>query len=225
MPERSNRSIADIAFESSPVNVERRHAAILSADAKGYSRLMAEDELGTIRTLIAYRTVMRERITRFRGRVVDSPGDNLLAEFGNAIDAVECAAAIQQSLHEQNAGLHEHRRLEFRIGVNVGDVVVEASNIYGDAVNVAARLEALADAGGICVSERVHDLVASKLSVEWESLGPRTVKNIDRPVHIYRARLVGTPSAPPSDALLRPTYRPSIAVLPFGEFGAGDEHQ
>jgi adenylate cyclase len=206
------------------MNVERRHAAILSADAKGYSRLMAEDEVGTVRTLIAYRTVMRDWITSFRGRVVDSPGDNLLAEFGNAIDAVECAVAIQQSLREQNAGLHEHRRLEFRMGVNVGDVVVEASNIYGDAVNIAARLEALADAGGICVSGGVHDLVAPKLSVEWESLGPRTVKNIDRPVHVYRARLVGGPSARASDALLRPTYRPSIAVLPFGEFGVGEEH-
>jgi TolB-like protein/class 3 adenylate cyclase/Tfp pilus assembly protein PilF len=206
------------------VNVERRHAAILSADARGYSRLMADDEVGTVRMLIAYRAVMRELITNFHGRVVDTPGDNLLAEFSNAVDAVECALAIQQTLREQNAGVQEHRRLEFRIGVNVGDVVVEGSGIYGDAVNVAARLEALSDAGGLCVSGLVHDLVAPKLPVVWEFFGARTVKNIDRPVQVYRARLPGSSGAPSNNALLRPSYRPSIAVLPFRELGVGEEH-
>ena len=148
------------SVKSSPMNVERRHAAILSADAKGYSRLMADDEVGTVRTLIAYRTVMRDWITSFRGRVVDSPGDNLLAEFGNAIDAVECAVAIQQSLHEQNAGLHEHRRWSFAWASTSGTSWWKHRTSIGDAVNIAARLEALADAGGICVSEGVHDLVA-----------------------------------------------------------------
>jgi TolB-like protein/class 3 adenylate cyclase/Tfp pilus assembly protein PilF len=207
------------------VNVERRYAAILSADAKGYSRLMADDEVGTVRTLIAYRTVMRDWITHFRGRVVDSPGDNLLAEFGSAVDAVECALSIQRTLREHNASLHERRRLEFRIGVNVGDVVVEGPGIYGDAVNIAARLEGLAHAGGLCVSGVVHDLVAAKLPVTWESFGARTVKNIDRPVQVYRARLPGASSAPSSDMLLRPSYRPSIAVLPFQEFGVAEEHR
>jgi len=205
--------------------VQRRRAAILSADAKGYSRLMADDEVGTVRTLIAYRTVMREWITHFRGRVVDSPGDNLLAEFNSAVDAVECALAIQQSLREQNTTLHERRRLEFRIGVNAGDVLVEDQNIYGDAVNVAARLEALADAGGLCVSGLVHDLVAPKLPVSWESLGPRAVKNMDRPVPVYRALLAGASAGARADVALRPTYRPSVAVLPFQEFGVGEEHR
>src|SRR3989442_284460 len=158
-------------LESVAVNVERRFAAILSADAKGYSRLMADDEVGTVRILIAYRTVMREAIDRFRGRVVDSPGDNLLAEFGSAGDAVQCAVEIQRVLRERNAELDERRRLEFRIGVNSGDVVVEDEHIYGDAVNVAARLEALAEAGGLCVSGAVYDDVASTLALSWESLG------------------------------------------------------
>jgi len=206
------------------VNVERRYAAILSADAKGYSRLMADDEVGTVRTLITYRVAMRGLVTKFRGRVVDTPGDNLLAEFPNAVDAVECALAIQHTLREENAGLQAHRRLEFRIGVNVGDVVVEGDDIYGDAVNVTARLEALADAGGLCVSGIVHDIVAPKLPVTWESFGTRMVKNIDRPVQVYRARLPGSSTALVNDSPLRPSYRPSIAVLPFRELGVGEEH-
>lgn len=209
----------------SAVTVERRRVAVLSADAKGYSRLMADDEVGTVRTLIAYRTVMREWIARFSGRVVDSPGDNLLAEFSSAVDAVECAVEIQRGLRERNAELHEGRRLEFRIGVNFGSVVVEGERIYGDVINVAARLEALADGGGFCVSDAVHDQVAGKLSLTWESLGMQMVKNIDRPVHVYRAQLFGPLRVSTSEAPPPPAYRPSIAVLPFREFGVGEEHR
>jgi adenylate cyclase len=211
--------------EALTVNVERRLAAILSADAKGYSRLMAEDEVGTVRTLTGHRTVMRETITRLRGRVVDSPGDNLLAEFGSTADAVEAAVEIQQALRARNGHLPEGRRLEFRIGVNLGEILAEDERIYGDAVNVAARLESLADGGGICISGLVHDQIAGKLSLGWEPLGEQTVKNIPRPVRVYRIRF----AAGPQDALprghLSPTYRPSIAVLPFREVGIDDEHR
>src|SRR5438445_9341257 len=139
--------------------VERRRSAVLSADAKGYSLLMGEDEVGTVRTLTAHRTVMRDVIARLHGRVVDSPGDNLLAEFASALDAVRSAVEIQRSLRERNDRLPEGRRLEFRIGVNLGDVVVDSERIYGDTVNVAARLEALADPGGLCISGLVFDSV------------------------------------------------------------------
>jgi TolB-like protein/class 3 adenylate cyclase len=204
-------------------SVERRLTAILSADAKGYSRLMSIDEIGTVRTLTAHRAVMRDAIARFRGRVVDSPGDNLLAEFPSVVDAVECAADIQHALGQRNAELPEERRLAFRIGVNIGEVLIEGDRIYGDAVNVAARLEALADAGGICISDPVYEHVAPKLALKWESLGEQPIKNIARRVHVYRARLL--PGALPTDALLRPAYRPSIAVLPFRELDAVAAHR
>jgi adenylate cyclase len=199
---------------------QRRLAALVSADAKSYSRLMADDEIGTIRRLTSYRTLMRDIIDRFHGRVVDTPGDNVLAEFRSAVEAVESAVAIQETLRTRNAELPEDRRLEFRIGVNVGDVVAEGERIYGDAVNLAARLEALADAGGICISGPVHDQVATKLPITWESLGEQPLKNIGRRIQVYRARLA--PGALSTDVLLRPAYRPSIAVLPFDETDAGE---
>ncbi len=207
------------------VNVERRLAAILSADAKGYSRLMAEDEVGTVLTLTGHRTVMRETITRLRGRVVDSPGDNLLAEFGSAADAVEAAAQIQHALRARNSRLPETRRLEFRIGVNVGEILAEDDRIYGDAVNVAARLESLADADGICISSVVHDQIAGKLALSWEPLGEQRVKNIPRPVRAYRVRFAPAPSGTATRVQLSPAYRPSIAVLPFREVNIHEGHR
>jgi adenylate cyclase len=207
------------------MSVQRRWAAILSADAKGFSRLMGEDELGTVRTLIAYRTVMRDAIAHHDGRVVDSPGDNLLAEFPGAVAAVESAIEIQQSLRERNAELSAGRRLEFRIGVNVGDVMTEGDRIYGDAVNIAARLEGLAEAGGICVSKDVYDPVALALPLRWESLGEQQMKNISRRVPVYRVRLDPAPWASPSEPPFRPVYRPSIAVLRFRELDVSEEHR
>jgi adenylate cyclase len=207
------------------VNVERRLSAILSADAKGYSRLMAGDEIGTVLTLTSHRIVMRETITRLRGRVVDSPGDNLLAEFGSTADAVEAAVEIQHALQARNGQLPEGRRLEFRIGVNLGEIIVEDERIYGDAVNVAARLESMADGGGVCVSGAVHDQIAGKLALSWEPLGEQRVKNIPRAVRVYRVRLAPAPQEPLAGVHVSPTYRPSIAVLPFREVGIDEQHR
>ncbi len=202
------------------MSVERRLVAVLSADGKGYSRLMGEDEIGTVRTLTAHRTVMRDAIARVSGRVVDTPGDNLLAEFASAADAVRSAVEIQQTLRERNAELPEGRRLEFRIGVNVGEVVDDGERIYGDTINIAARLEALADGGGVCVSGAVYDEVALLLPLTWESMGEQTVKDIARPVRAYRALLVPEGVTLTRQRPRRPNDRPSIAVLPFQEVGA-----
>src|SRR5262245_21041105 len=183
---------------------------------------MSEDEIGTVRTLTAHRTVMRDAIARVHGRVVDTPGDNLLAEFPSAADAVQCAVGIQEVLLARNAELPEGRRLEFRIGVNAGEVIDDGERIYGDTVNIAARLETLADGGGLCVSGIVHDQVVRLLPLTWESLGEQRVKNIARPVRVYRARLAAPGAALPPSGPLRPTRRPSIAVLPFQELDVPD---
>src|SRR5436309_10769635 len=144
--------------------MERKLTAILSADVKGYSRLMGEDEEATIRTLTAYREVMTTLIQQQHGRVVDSPGDNLLAEFASVVDAVRCAVAIQGELKVGNAELPDQRKMEFRIGINLGDVVVEGERLYGDGVNIAARLESLSEPGGICISGTAYDQIETKLA-------------------------------------------------------------
>jgi adenylate cyclase len=166
--------------------VKRKLTAILSADVKGYSRLMGEDEVGTIRTLNAYKEIMGKLIQKFHGRVVDAPGDNVLAEFGSVVDAVQCAVDIQKELKTRNADLSESRRMEFRIGVNLGDVVEDGEQILGDGVNIAARLESLSEAGGVCISGSAYDFVGKKLSLGYEYLGENTVKNIEKPVRVYR---------------------------------------
>jgi adenylate cyclase len=165
---------------------KRKLTAILSADVEGYSRLMAEDETATVKTLESYREVMSTLIKQHRGRVVDSPGDNLLAEFTSVVDAVQCALAAQKEFQSRNAELPENRRMRFRIGVNLGDVIEEGERIYGDGVNIAARLEALSDAGGICVSKTAFDHIESKLPLGFEYMGEQEVKNIPRPVGAYR---------------------------------------
>jgi class 3 adenylate cyclase/pimeloyl-ACP methyl ester carboxylesterase len=166
--------------------VKRKLAAILIADVKGYSRLMGEDEKGTVRTLDAYKELMVNLIQQNHGRVVDAPGDNLLAEFASVVDAVECAVEIQKELKTRNAELPENRRMEFRIGVNLGDVIEDGEQILGDAVNIASRLESLADAGGICISGSAYDFVGKQLSLGYEYLGEHTVKNIEKAVRVYR---------------------------------------
>ena len=175
---------------------KRKLCAILSADVQGYSRLMGEDEDATIRTLTSYRELMSTLIQKHRGRVVDSPGDNLLAEFPSVVDAVRCAVEIQEELRVRNAELPENRRMEFRIGINLGDVVEEGERIYGDGVNIAARVEGLAEGGGICISGTVHDSIKNKLSLSYESLGEHTVKNIKEPVRVYRMRIGPEAAAP-----------------------------
>jgi len=186
---------------------QRKLTAILSADVEGYSRLMGEDEDATIRTLTTYRGLMTTLIHKHRGRVVDSPGDNLLAEFGSVVDAVRCAVEIQEELRVRNAELPEHRRMHFRIGINLGDVVQEEERIYGDGINIAARVEGLAEGGGICISGTVYDSIKNKLSLTYESLGEHTVKNITEPVRVYRMRV-----GPEAVVHPKPRYRHKAAL-------------
>jgi adenylate cyclase len=166
--------------------MERKLAAILSADVQGYSRLMGQDEEATVHTLTAYRAVMTHLIEQHRGRVVDAPGDNLLAEFVSVVDAVQCATAIQQELARRNAALPEARQMRLRIGINLGDVLVDGARIYGDGVNIAARVEGLAEGGGICISGTVYDQVENKVALTFDYIGEQTVKNIARPIRVYR---------------------------------------
>jgi len=166
--------------------LQRQLKAILSADVKNYSRLMTEDELWTIKTINRFRGLISSHVQRYSGRVVDSPGDNILAEFGSVVNAVECAMAIQEDLGVRNNLLPENRRMEYRIGVNLGDVVIERGRIYGDGVNIAARIENLSDPGGISISGTVYDQIENRLSLEYEFIGERLVKNIRKPVRVYR---------------------------------------
>ena len=165
---------------------KRKLTAILSADVKGYSRLMGDDEEATVRTITAYREVMTGLIEGQNGRVVDAKGDNLLAEFPSVVDAVRCAVKIQKELKVRNDELPENKRMEFRIGINLGDVIEERDTIYGDGVNIAARLEGLAEGGGICISRMAFDSVKNKLDVGYEYLGEHSVKNIAEPVRVYK---------------------------------------
>ena len=168
---------------------KRKLTAILSADAVGYSRLMGDDEEATIRTLTEYREAITAQVKQHKGRVVDSPGDNVLAEFASVVDAVKCAIETQKQITERNANLTENRRMLFRIGVNLGDIVEEGDRIYGDGVNIAARLEGLAEGGGICISGTAFDQVKGKLEVGYKYLGEHNVKNIKEPVRVYRLLL------------------------------------
>jgi TolB-like protein/class 3 adenylate cyclase len=165
---------------------KRKLSAILSADAVGYSRLMGDDDEATVRTLTAFRTAVSDLVQQFRGRIVDNPGDNILAEFTSVVDAVNCSVEIQRELAERNAELPENRRMLFRIGVNLGDVIEEDGRIYGDGVNIAARVESQAEPEGICLSGRVYDQVANRLGLEYENLGKHQVKNINVPIRVYR---------------------------------------
>jgi adenylate cyclase len=165
---------------------KRKLTAVFSADVAGYSRLMGEDESATVKTLEAYKQVMFSLIKQHRGRVIDSPGDNLLAEFASVVDAVQCGVAVQKELQARNADLPENRKMQFRIGINLGDVIEEQDRIYGDGVNIAARLESCADPGGICVSKTAFDHIETKLPLGYEYLGEKEVKNIARPVGAYR---------------------------------------
>jgi adenylate cyclase len=166
--------------------LKRRLSAILSADVEGYSRLMREDEEATVHTLTTYRTAMTHLIQQYRGRVVDSPGDNLLAEFTSVVDAVNCSVEIQREFAERNAELPENRRMQFRIGINLGDVIEEGERIYGDGVNIAARMESVAEGGGVCISGTVYDAIENKIGLRYEYLGEQELKNIDKPVRAYR---------------------------------------
>jgi adenylate cyclase len=185
---------------------------------------MEQDELETVRTLEAYREMIVEVIRNYSGRVVDSPGDNLLAEFSSVVDAVESAVEIQMELKSKNEELPEDRRMEFRIGINLGDVIEEGERIYGDGVNVAARVEGLAEGGGICISGRVYDLVEDKLDLGYEFLGEQKVKNIKRPVRVYCVKMVSDAAVSEVSRTVELPDKPSIAVLPFVNM-SGDSEQ
>src|SRR5512133_2928527 len=192
----------------------RRLAAIVAADVAGYSRLMGADEEGTHERLKAHLgELVNPKISEHRGRIVKNTGDGLLAEFASVVDAVRCAIDVQRGMAERNAGVPSDQRIEFRIGINLGDVIAEGEDIFGDGVNVAARLEALAEPGGICVSRVVRDQVRDRLEVAFEDLGEQQVKNIARPVRVYRIRDAAATIIPtPAPALLPLPDKPSIAV-------------
>jgi len=199
---------------------ERRLAAVLAADVAGYSRLMGADEEGTLRTLKAHRqTVFDPQVAAHRGRIVKTTGDGLLVEFGSVVDAVDCACAVQAAMARHNADVPTDRQLVFRVGINLGDVIIDGDDIYGDGVNIAARLEALAEPGGICVSAAVRDQLRDKRPHAFEDLGEQTVKNIARPLRVYRIAAIdaGGPTLGPAKPAPAPSLpdRPSIAVLPF----------
>jgi adenylate cyclase len=190
---------------------KRKLAAILSADVEGYSRLMEDNEESTVRTLNDYRTAINDLAQQYRGRIVDAPGDNILAEFTSVVDAVNCAVEIQRDLAERNAELPYNRQMHFRIGINLGDVIEEKGRIYGDGVNIAARVESMSEAGGICISGRAYDQVANKLGLEYENFGEHQVKNISTPIRVYR--VLSSPGAAAhrviqaKDALKRKWYK------------------
>lgn len=194
-------------------HLHRKLVAIFSTDVKGYSRLMGEDEMATVQMLKAYRETMSQLIQQHQGRVVDSPGDNLLAEFPSVVEAVQCAVEIQQALHDKNAALPPARRMEFRIGINLGDVIEDDDRLYGDGVNIAARMEGLAEGGGICISGTAYDQVENKLALAYEYLGEQEVKNIVRPVRVYRVRPLSEATAPHTP-LPSPTMRPKRSRFP-----------
>ena len=200
----------------------RRLAAILAADIAGYSTLMGADEARTVRDLKGHQAVLLPMIGTFGGRIIDTAGDGILAEFGSVMNAVECAVAIQREMAARNAKIEQKRRLQFRIGINLGDVIYDAARIYGDGINIAARLEAIADPGGICISNKVYEDIRGKLAFTYEDLGDQQLKNISQPVRAYR---LGLPEKRRASANLTLPSKPSIAVLPFMNMSGDHEQQ
>ncbi len=203
--------------------MDRKLTAILYADVAGYSRLTGADEKGTYESLKVHLGALTGAIEGHGGRIVNTAGDAVLAEFASVVTALECAVAAQRDLAERDKDVPDTRKLQFRIGVNLGDVIVDGDEIYGNGVNVAARLETLADAGGICISGRVHEQVEDKLDVGFAYLGPQSVKNIKKPVNVYKV-LLDPKDAGKTISLEKMAFalpdKPSIAVLPFDNLSA-----
>jgi adenylate cyclase len=185
-------------------SVERKLTTILCADVYGYSRLMEQDETATLDTLRVYRDAIDGLIARHRGRIASTAGDSLLADFPSVVEAVQCAIEIQQELAGRNRSLPDARRMAFRIGINLGDVMLHDGDLYGEGVNVAARLEGLAEPGGICISRTVYDQVHNKLTVGFDDLGEQPVKNISEPVQVFRVRLDGAQGSGPKPTWPQP---------------------
>src|ERR1700732_2023789 len=201
--------------------MERRLSAILAADIAGYSALMGADEARTVRDLKGHQAVVLPMVGEFGGRIIDTAGDGILAEFPSVVNAVKCAVAIQSKMAERNATIEPEHRMQFRVGINIGDVVYEEARIYGDGINVAARLEGIAEAGGICISSKVYEEISGRIDLTYEDIGEQQLKNIARPVRAYHLRLDSTVTSAPAPAL---PDKPSIAVLPFLNM-SGDQEQ
>jgi TolB-like protein/class 3 adenylate cyclase len=216
-----------IPMTASAEPIERKLAAIFAADVAGYSRLMGQDEVETLRTLASHREIMDRLIAEHRGRIANTAGDSVLAEFPSVVDAVQCAVEVQRVLAEANEEVPEERRMSFRIGVHVGDVMVRGADILGDGVNVAARLQTLADPGGVCVSGEAHQYARKVLPLGYEDLGDQAVRNIEEPIKAYALKLTTSAQAQPLTTGAKPLplpEKPSIAVLPFANL-SGDPEQ
>ena len=209
--------------QEQPVRVGRRLAAIVAADVAGYSRLMGLDEVGTARTLREHRKVTDALVAKHGGRLVKSTGDGVLLEFPSVVDAVECAVAVQAVMAERNQGVPEERRMLFRIGINLGDILIEGDDILGDGVNVAARLEGIAEPGSICVSSSAYEQVRGKVPIDFTDLGEQTLKNIARPIRAYAVGLSANAHQPAPLSVSAP--RLSIVVLPFANIGGDPEQE
>ena len=212
-------------------SVERKLAAIFAADVEGYSRLMGRDEVGTLRTLTAYRVIIDRLIASHRGRIFNTAGDSLVADFASAVDAVQCAVEVQDAIAKENADRPAAEQMRFRIGIHVGDIIVQGDNLFGDAVNVAARLEAFSEPGRICVSGTVRDQIRDKLAYTFEDMGEQSVKNIARPVRVYSVSATAVAASPSikttadisGPATVPPLPRLSIVVLPFANLSNDPE--
>src|SRR6266850_7473852 len=211
--------------QKQPTRVGRRLAAIVAADVAGYSRLMGLDEVGTARTLREHRVVTDALVAKHGGRLVKTTGDGVLLEFPSVVDAVECAVAVQAVMAQRNEGVSQDRRMLLRIGINLGDILIEGDDILGDGVNVDARLEGIAEPGGICISEDAFRQVRGKIEAEFADIGEQSLKNIARPLRVYRIGSAPTPEQPtaPPAALPLPD-KPPIAVRPFANM-SGDPGQ
>src|SRR6476661_6670467 len=214
---------------SDPITVSRRLIAVFAADVEGYSRLMGTDEVGTLKGLTERRAILDRIIGEHRGRIANTAGDSVLAEFGSAVDAVQCAVEAQTALAEANSGLASDRRVSFRIGIHIGDVMVRAGDLFGDGVNIAARLQTLADPGAVCISGPTYDQVRKVLPMTFMDLGVQQVKNIQEPIRAYQVGATSeTREAAPArvaEAECPPPLpdKPSIAVLPFENMSGDPE--
>jgi adenylate cyclase len=207
--------------------MERRLAAVLAADMAGYSRLMEADEQGTLARLRTSRMELIDpAIAKNHGKIIKTTGDGMLVEFQSVADAVKCAIEIQERMRRRNADVPDEGRIQFRIGINLGDIIFDQNDIFGDGVNVAARIEPLAEVGGICVTQAVREQVGDRLDVTFDDLGEKTLKNISRPIQVYRVLLDAPPSDSPSgetQAVPQSAATPTIAVLPFANMSGDAE--